>query len=80
MNNEEQKIEIPECPVCHHKAFLKKNKYIGWSIGCSKYKFCDGVHVIPMFFKHNLTRKGALKKWSIHLEIYKQLIKERMGR
>lgn len=58
---------IGKCPECGVNVYLSKDKpdgyFMGWSIGCTRYKMNDGIHKDKMAF-HNFTEKAhAIEYW-----------------
>lgn len=46
----EAKGQLKKCPICGAKAYISKDIvdgfYFGWSVGCPRFRFDDGIHGI----------------------------------
>lgn len=75
--------KLKNCPICNSKAFIKRDEpdgfYMGWSVGCPKYRQNDGIHKKKMAFCNLDSREEAVEKWNRYCEIEKSDFKNAIG-
>lgn len=68
---------LKPCPVCGAKAFISRDTpdgfFMGWSVGCPRYRIGDGIHGIETFDEHEknafalhlfTTKEEAIEAWN----------------
>ena len=78
---EAKKMLLP-CPVCGSKAFISKDVvdgyYFGWSVGCPRFSFYDGIHGITendpeskrLTIMYLNSAKECVEKWNEKVKKY----------
>ena len=65
---------LMDCPVCGAKAVVQKDEpdgfFLGYSVGCPRYKKDDGIHAKKMFFSNVSTKEKAVEKWNEYCEVF----------
>ncbi len=69
-----EEFELHNCPVCKTKAVISRDApdgfFLGYSVGCSRYKKNDGIHSQKMHFHNVSTKEKAIEKWNEYCEVY----------
>lgn len=56
-----------KCPECGATVYISLDEpdgyFMGWSIGCTRYKVNDGIHKRKMAFHNLYTKEHAIKVW-----------------
>ena len=67
-------VELNNCPVCGTKAVVQKDEpdgfFLGYSVGCPRYKKDDGIHAKKMFCSNVSTKEKAIEKWNEYCEVF----------
>jgi hypothetical protein len=65
---------LKDCPVCGAGAVILKcepdGNFMGYAVGCPRYRKNDGVHTRKMFFSNASTREKAIEKWNEYCEVF----------
>ena len=60
--------KILDCPICGGKTVVDCAKpdgfFMGWSIGCPRYRLNDGIHIKRMAFHNISTKDKAIEIWN----------------
>lgn len=60
--------KLEKCPICGAKAAVKKDapdgNFMGFSVGCPRYREKDGIHPMRCSFSCIDTEEKAVKKWN----------------
>lgn len=69
-----EEFELHNCPVCKTKAVISRDApdgfFLGYSVGCPRYKKNDGIHSQKMHFHNVSTKEKAIEKWNEYCEVY----------
>ena len=67
-------VVLNNCPVCGAKAVVQKDEpdgfFLGYSVGCPRYKKEYGIHAKKMFFSNVSTKEKAIEKWNEYCEVF----------
>lgn len=64
--------KIKNCPICNSKIFILRDEpdgfFMGYSVGCPRYKLNDGIHSRKMAFHHFNSKENALNFWNNYIK------------
>lgn len=59
---------LSNCPICGAKTYVDRDEpdgfFLGYSVGCPRYKLNDGIHNNRMAFHNISTKERAIMMWN----------------